>query len=156
MERVMTAVVIHRAPLAMRRILLDSGPPILKTLTVTNEARLQTQPGPGDTKGPHFEGRALDIFLFAARPAELDVGENLVEFLLNRQDEIKWSTLIYFKREWSSKDSMIPRIGTQGRDFEHKTHIHIEWAARDRDFDDFKDAMAQQLEVVFGPNPYDE
>jgi hypothetical protein len=138
MERVMTAVVIHRAPLAMRRILLDSGPPILKTLTVTNEAR------------------ALDIFLFAARPAELDVGENLVEFLLNRQDEIKWSTLIYFKREWSSKDSMIPRIGTQGRDFEHKTHIHIEWAARDRDFDDFKDAMAQQLEVVFGPNPYDE
>src|SRR6266567_2035962 len=93
MERVMTAVVIHRAPLAMRRILLDSGPPILKTLTVTNEARLQTQPGPGDTKGPHFDGRALDIFLFAARPAELDVGENLVEFLLNRRDEIKWSTL---------------------------------------------------------------
>ena len=36
------------------------------------------------------------------------------------------------------------------------THIHIEWAARDRDFDDFKATVAQDLEVVFGPNPYDE
>ena len=152
----MTAVVIHRAPLAMRRVLIDSGPPILKTLTVTKEARLQTQPGPGDTKGPHFEGRALDIFLFADRPAEREIGETLVEFFLYRQDEIKWSTLIYFKREWSSQTSMIPRIGTHGRDFEHKTHIHIDWAERNRDFDDFKATIAQHLEVVFGPNPYDE
>jgi len=156
MERVMTAVVIHRAPWAMRRILLDSGPPILKTLTVTKEARLQTQPGPGDKSGPHFEGRALDIFLFATRPSEHEIGENLVEFFLHRQDEIKWDTLIYFKREWSSKDSVIPRIGTKGRDFEHKTHIHIDWAEHNRDFDDFKAGIAQELEVVFGPNPYDE
>jgi hypothetical protein len=152
----MTAVPIFKAAWGMRRILIDSGPPILKTLSRTKEARLQTQPAPKDTSGPHIEGRALDILLFAEVPVERDIGEQLVEFFLYRQDVIRWDTLIYFRREWSSQDSVKPRIGTSGRDFEHKTHIHIDWAAHNRDLDDFKTSIAQELEVVFGPNPYDE
>lgn len=151
-----TAVPIFRAAGGLRRILWDSGPPILKTLTaVGQEARLQLQPGPDDKSGPHFEGRALDIMLHAERANEFEIGENLREFLLNRQDEIRWSLIIYFKRQWTSLESMTPRVGTKGRDFEHKTHIHIEWSQNNRDKDDFKASMKQDLEIVFGPNPYD-
>ena len=132
-------VVIHRAVLSTRSRLLDEGPNILHTM-LRGEPRLQAWPGPNDKSGPHFEGRALDIILLSERDSECSIADQLIECFLKFREEIEWEALIYNREEWNAAGSKSARILTPdnknpGRDFEHRTHIHIQWPTHKKQLD---------------------
>jgi hypothetical protein len=86
------------------------------------------------------DGRALDIVLIAERDSECSIADDLVSRFLAFREEIGWDALIYNQEEWNSEGAKSPRILTPsvknpGRDFEHRTHIHIQWPMHKRDLD---------------------
>jgi len=130
---------IYRAAQSARRTLRAEGPEILSTI-LQGLPRLQTQPGDKDKEGPHVEGRAVDIFLLAERDSECSIADDLVARFLAFREEIGWEALIYNQEQWDSGGVKTPRILTErvknpGRDYEHKTHIHVQWPMRTRDVD---------------------
>ena len=135
-------VVIHKAVLSLRDTLLREGPLILQTPTRSKggEARLQAWPGPKDTAGPHFEGRALDIVLLSERDSECSIADQLIECFLNYREEIEWEAIIYNKEEWNAAGAKMarvlsPSVKNPGRDYEHRTHIHIQWPNHKKQLD---------------------
>lgn len=141
-ERAMGDVVIHRAVLSLRETLLREGPEILKskTQTVGGEPRLQAYPGPNDTSGPHVDGRALDILLHSERDSECSIADTLIECFLYYREEMEWETIIYNREEWNIAGAKSARILSPsnkypGRDFEHRTHIHIQWPEHKKQLD---------------------
>jgi hypothetical protein len=132
-------IVIHKAVMSTRSRLWHEGPGILQT-QVKGGSRLQAWPGPEDKSGPHVEGRALDIVLLAERDSECSIGDQLVECFLNYREEIEWEALIYNGEQWNAAGARSPRILTAavknpGRDFEHRTHIHIQWPSHKKQLD---------------------
>lgn len=126
-------------------------------------SRLQSPPGPQKANNDiHATGRALDIILFSTRAKpgaerEQEVADRLVQIFLELRTEMRWSGLIYNRREWNSQGiEQPPRIMTEERrrailakrekeaeqkgrpgefskvidavGFEHLTHIHIDWS----------------------------
>lgn len=127
---------IHKAPLSMIAMLKKEGPDILRT-SYRGLPRLQPYPGPTDKAGPHVEGRALDIVLLGEREAECSIADSLIECFLNQRDFIEWELMIYNGEQWDSTGAKTPRIWNPrehqdkkapGRDWEHRTHIHIQWS----------------------------
>ena len=130
---------IFRAAESTRLTLRAEGPEILG-FNFQGLPRLQTQPGEKDKSGPHVDGRALDIVLLAERDSECSIADDLIARFLAFREEIGWDTVIYNQEEWSSEGVKSPRILTPsvknpGRDFEHRTHIHIQWPMHKRDLD---------------------
>jgi hypothetical protein len=145
---------IYRAAESARRTLRAEGPEILTT-NFKGLPRLQTQPGPNDKSGPHVEGRALDIVLLAERDSECAIADDLVARFLAFREEIGWNALIYNQEQWDSAGVKSPRILTErvanpGRDYEHKTHIHIQWPMHSRDLD-----VSYAVALALAHNLYD-
>jgi hypothetical protein len=152
------------------RVLNLYGPPILKTKAFDHYdkdgkavmgSRLQTagQGGPDDA---HNTGRALDIIIYAWAPPtftrispEREIGYKLIDAFLQAQDDMKWNLLIYDQEQWDENGASSLRIskaGTTGMarvNYEHLSHIHIQWASADREFDEYEDALISWIE-----NPY--
>jgi hypothetical protein len=147
----------------LAEILRDYGPPILVTPFVhgkTVEQRLQAAPDArhiGDDD-PHRSGRALDIVLLAADPAQKAEGDALVQIFRDLADDMQWGWLIYNKRQWSPSGSETPRTfraqkagesaatyAFEKASFEHVTHIHIEWEKHKREFVDYEDSLVSAL-----------
>lgn len=116
-------------------ILREHGPYILGTTYLeqsgTSLPRLQGPAGPHktDDHDPHREGRAIDIILFANIEHERLIADQLVKVFLEIRPEMKWSALIYNKREWWSNGTEHARGGDLIN--QHVTHIHIEWRMAD-------------------------
>src|SRR5262249_2864999 len=112
------------------------GPLILRTTyfegaTRTNLPRLQGPAGPHktDDHDPHKEGRAIDIILFATIEHERLIADELVEVFLEVREKMKWSAVIYNKKQWNKQGIEMPRGGDSIN--QHLTHIHIEWRGAD-------------------------
>lgn len=89
--------------------------------------RLQAAAGPHKSgNDPHIAGRALDIILFANIPKEQEIANNIVKVFLDLKEKMKWSAVIYNKRQWDNRGET-PRVRSGDRAYEHVTHIHIEW-----------------------------
>jgi hypothetical protein len=136
----MGAVTIHKAVLSMRSTLLREGPEILQRNGPDGLPRLQAQPGEKDTSGPHFDGRALDIVLLSDRDSEQSIANSLIQCFLDYREDIEWEALIYNQEQWDSSGARSARIlspsnTNPGRDFEHRTHIHIQWPEHKKQLD---------------------
>jgi hypothetical protein len=142
------SVVIHTAVLSTISSLRQKGPSILRT-NLKGLPRLQAWPGPKDTSGPHFDGRALDIVLLSDRDSECSIADQLVECFLNFRESIEWEALIYNREQWDSSGAksarmLTPSITNPGRDFEHRTHIHMQWPKHKKQLD-YTEQVTQAL-----------
>ena len=133
-------------------ILRDHGPLILRTTyfegaTRTNLPRLQGPAGPHktDDHDPHKEGRAIDIILFATIEHERLIADELVEVFLEVREKMKWSAVIYNKKQWNKAGIEMPRGGDLIN--QHLTHIHIEWRAADASSGDWEQDLINALEA---------
>jgi hypothetical protein len=153
----------------LKRALLANGPPILKTTVFdhyahgkpVNGPRLQTA-GRGPPGDVHNTGRALDIMLYARQPPafvapytdESLIGYGLVNIFLGLQSAMKWETMIYDQKEWNSVGTVFPRkkaaydpANPMDRiNFEHLSHIHIDWSFANAATTDFYDALTDAFD----------
>jgi hypothetical protein len=132
-------------------ILRDHGPYILRTTyfeqaTKKNLPRLQGPAGPHktDDHDPHKEGRAIDIILFGNIEHERLIADELVQVFLKVREKMKWSAVIYNKKEWNKAGTEMPRGGDLIN--QHVTHIHIEWRAADAASVDWEQDLIDALE----------
>ncbi len=160
-----------KAVTLLERILRSRGPALLRTPCfshyhkVTRKAvmgsRLQAA-GRGGEGDAHNTGRALDIIVYAREPPQFEkvsiertIGYRLVDAFMQAREDMRWNLMIYDQEQWDENGISSVRIakpGTTGMakvDHEHLTHIHIQFAMADKDFDEFEDALVGWLE-----NPY--
>lgn len=159
---------IGRAVNVLKDVLIDVGPPVLKTKFVygpkgkeVKENRFQFA-GDENHSGehdPHLEGRGVDVVLVADRVAERAEAYDLVRLFLLLRETMRWSTMIYNKQEWGGSGSAKPRLyraitteeaATQkGKaqysdakaKWEHVSHIHIDWSYERRDLTEWEEAV---------------
>jgi len=117
-------------------ILSEHGPYIIrgKYYDVAAKKELPRLQGPAgshktDDHDPHKEGRAIDIILFASIDNERVVADELVKVFLTIREKMKWSAVIYNKKEWNMAGKEFPRGGDPIN--QHVTHIHLEWRMAD-------------------------
>jgi hypothetical protein len=131
--------------------LRDHGPFILKTTyhDVAAKKDLPRLQGPAgahktDDHDPHKEGRAIDIILFASIDHERLIADELVNVFLKVREKMRWSAVIYNKKEWNMAGNEFPRGGDPIN--QHVTHIHIEWRAADAGSVDWEQTLIDELE----------
>jgi len=112
-------------------ILSQHGPLIIrgKYYDLAAKKELPRLQGPAgthktDDHDPHKEGRAIDIILFANKDNERVVADALVEVFLKVREKMKWSAVIYNKKEWNMAGKEFPRGGDLIN--QHVTHTHLE------------------------------
>ena len=133
-------------------VLREHGPYILGTTYRDVAAkkdlpRLQGPAGPHKSSDhdPHKEGRAIDIILFASIEHERLIADQLVDVFLSVREKMKWSAVIYNKKEWNGAGKEFPRGGDPIN--QHVTHIHIEWRAADAASADWEQDLIDELEA---------
>jgi hypothetical protein len=132
-------------------VLSEHGPYIIrgKYYDVAAKKELPRFQGPAgphktDDHDPHKEGRAVDIILFANIEHERLIADELVNVFLKVRDKMKWSAVIYNKKEWNSAGKEFPRGGDPIN--QHVTHIHIEWRLADASSVDWEQTLIDTLD----------
>jgi hypothetical protein len=151
----------------LKRALTQSGPSVLQSMAfdhydsdtgkAVNRPRLQTA-GKGPAGDVHNLGLALDIIIYAAQPPvfagpspERDTGYGLVNIFLGLQPSMGWRTMIYDSKEWTNGGAAASRTDPPYKtemarvEYEHLTHIHIDWPQTLANKDDFYDELVQNL-----------
>jgi hypothetical protein len=138
-----------------KNILYTHGPSILKEKYLEKSApgkpkmmdRLQAAAGPHKSGAdPHIAGRALDIILFASEGRDKFVADQLVEMFLKLRPKMKWIAVIYNGWEWNRSGIKLVRSGDAIN--RHVTHIHIEWAAADANYNGFEAELTQAVKGI--------
>jgi len=149
-----------------QQALLEAGHPLLAETYFDKSAkppkrlpRLQAAAGPHKSGGdPHIAGRALDIILFANQDMERAIADDLVEIFLELRDKMKWIAVIYNGYEWNGqgmkfeKKRKVDGKPVSDPEFEHRTHIHIEWGQSSVNTVDFGDELEGRLADAFDPD----
>jgi len=97
-------------------------------------------------------GRALDIVLVAWKPNERAYADALVSLFVRMQSEMHLEAIIYNKVEYNAVGSPSPRIASstmtakQKYDYEHTSHIHIQWFDHQKDLSDFAESLVYELQ----------
>ena len=116
--------------------------------------RLQAAAGPHKSgNDPHIAGRALDIILFANKPNEQELANNIVKVFLDLKEVMKWSAVIYNKKQWDARGET-PRLKNNDPSYEHVTHIHIEWREADMGNTGFEEALRKGLSKIVSGKSY--
>lgn len=122
--------------------------------------RLQAAPGshcePGSTlpsgqtckynpgSDPHQFGLALDIILFANRPAEREFADGLVDIFMYLREKMKWGVIIYNHVTTDGFGGPKPHTGAN----KHTTHIHIDWGASNAGTTGFAGDVERELKSL--------
>jgi hypothetical protein len=111
--------------------------------------RDRLQAAAGDHKSgddPHINGLALDIVLFADKPDEQAVADDLVSAFLTCKKALKFISLVYNGSEWNGAGQRFNRGGSAIN--RHVTHIHIEWGAANSNLTGFEDDLSEAVSQV--------
>lgn len=129
----------------LAQVLLDNVPLLTETYVEVNGAPMPRLQWKKDgTLNRHDAGLALDLILFADRPSEQQLANEIIEAFLECRPEMQWYSVIYMNFQYDRNGNRSPYTETN----KHMTHIHIDW------FSDSLYVQAGKTSIPWPPQAY--